>query len=44
MNNQAAADILTDLIAKGIAVQDDHGNVSIPSASKQKVQSEKKAQ
>ena len=35
-SNQAAADILKDMIAQGVAVQDDQGRVSIPSASKER--------
>ena len=35
-NNVAAANILNDLVAQGIAVQDKEGNIDIPSASKQK--------
>ena len=33
-NNQTAANILTDLVQKGIAVLDKNGEIQIPSASK----------
>ena len=35
-NNKNAANILTDFIKQGIAVQDAQGNITVPSASKQK--------
>ena len=35
-SNSNASNILRDFIDQGIAVQDEDGNVSIPSASKQK--------
>ena len=35
-NNKVAHDILADLIKKGHAEMDENGNVSVPSASKQK--------
>ena len=36
LSNQNAADILTDLIKKGICVQDEKGDITVPSASKKK--------
>ena len=35
-NNATAANILNNLIKDGIAVQDEEGNVTIPTASKAK--------
>ena len=35
-NNAAAAEILTNMLKEGIAVRDENGNISVPSASKQR--------
>ena len=35
-NNQKAADILSELLSKGLITQDDSGNIDVPSASKKR--------
>ena len=37
-NNNSAVNILNNLLAQGIAVQDENGEIYVPSASKQKHQ------
>ena len=39
-NNQRAADVLNEMIKQGIAIQDDNGVISVPSASKQRKRGE----
>ena len=36
LNNSNAAEILSNLLAQGICVQDENGGISIPSASKER--------